>query len=454
MRYPGTKCRDWPRPGRRAVLATSIGLLLLPPACSRESTPVAKPADAAIKNVVIILIDTLRADHLGCYGYPRETSPNIDRLAAESVVFDRAFSVSPWTRTSVVSLFTSLHAPTHACQDREDSATSELVMMPEIFQAGGYRTYGLSTNISISAKFNLHQGFDEFTYFERSEWNELHPQRPDPGYVPIEGMMPKTLAWLDEVGDQPFFLYFHCTDPHFKYDPPREFMLWGTTPYHCYDGEVRYVDHHVGRLIDRLRALGKLDETLLIVTADHGEEWGDHLSMGHGHTLYNELLEVPLIVRHPSFTPGRRSEIVRLIDVLPTLIELCGLQAPEAELQGRSLVPLLRGMPDPEPEAEFVLGEVMYPSKVEAVSYQTDGWKLIWILQDARGKKDVWELYYTAHDGREKTNVLPLHPKFVAALRQTMDELRKDYTAKQVEGAKSMLDAETLEALRSLGYVE
>ena len=180
-----------------------------------------------IKNVVLVLVDTLRADHMGCYGYLRDTSPNIDRLARESVLFEHAYSVSPWTRTSIVTLFTSLNPASHACQDKDDSVADELVTMAEIFKDNGFRTGGFSTNISISAKFNATQGFDEFLYFERPVWNAAHPERRDPGYVPIEGMMPAVFTWLDRQGDQPFFLYFHSTDPHYKYDPPAEYALWG-----------------------------------------------------------------------------------------------------------------------------------------------------------------------------------------------------------------------------------
>ena len=442
----------------RAILTTATLLLLVSFGCSERAAPTAptsQPASSQIKNVVLVLVDTLRADHMGCYGYLRDTSPNIDRLARESVLFEHAYSVSPWTRTSIVTLFTSLNPASHACQDKEDSVADELVTMAEIFKDNGFRTGGFSTNISISAKFNATQGFDDFLYFERPVWSAAHPERRDPGYVPIEGMMPAVFAWLDRQGDQPFFLYFHSTDPHYKYDPPAEYALWGQeTPYDLYDGEIRYTDRYVGELIEHLRRSGKLDETVLVFVADHGEEWGDHLRMGHGHSLYNELLEVPLIVRHPSLTIGRRSEVVRLTDVLPTLVELCSLKTPEIGFQGRSLVPLLSGLPDPSPDDQFVLGEVMYPSKIEGLSYQADGWKLIWTMQDSTGKRDKWELYYAGHDGREKTNLLRANPELADKLRTALKELRAQYAAEQVEGVKATLSPDTLDALRSLGYVD
>lgn len=164
--------------------------------------------DHEIKNVLIMLVDTLRADHLGAYGYDRATSPNIDLLAAESVQFERAFSVSPWTRTSVVSMFTSMYPIAHGCQDKEDVASPQLTMMAEVFKANGFKTIGFSSNIGVSEDFNVVQGFDDFTYFRREPWFESHPSRTDLGYVPIEGMIPAAINALDEIGDSPFFLYF------------------------------------------------------------------------------------------------------------------------------------------------------------------------------------------------------------------------------------------------------
>jgi len=423
--------------------------------CSGDRTSAAAGGrNPNVRNLVIVLIDTLRPDHLGCYGYIRDTSPNLDQLAAESVVFDAGYSVSPWTRSSVVSLFTSLHPATHSCQDEEDVVADELVMLAEVLRDKGLRTGGVSSNISVSADFNMTQGFEHFQYVDRVVWSVLHPER-DPGYVPIEGMMADTYAWLDQVAQQPFFLYFHCADPHYQYMPPTEHQLWGdATPYDLYDGEVHYVDQFVGELIEKLRALKVLDETLLIITADHGEELGDHGFMGHGHTLYNELLQVPLIVRHPAFAARRRTEIVRLIDVLPTIVELWNCQSDGLRMQGRSLVPLLRGEADPSPEAHFIFAEVLYPKKMEGLSLQRDGWKFIWTYQDMRGKKDAQEFYAVTYDGREKLNYLVVHPNEAAAYRTAVVKMREEYAADKIEAVKKTLDPKTREALRALGYVE
>jgi arylsulfatase A-like enzyme len=413
------------------------------------------------KNVVIFLVDTLRADRLGSYGYDRDTSPNIDAFAADAVLFERAFSVSPWTRTSVASMFTSMYPVAHACQDKDDLAADALVMMAEILKANGFKTGGFSTNISVSDKFNMTQGFDEFVYFERETWFADHPGKPDPGYVPIEGMMSAALNWLLDVGDQPFFFYFHSTDPHWQYRPPPQFALWGDRRLgDLYDGEVRYTDYYFQEVVDHLSRLGKLDETLIIFTADHGEELFEHGGHGHGHTLYNELLQVPLIIRHPGLKAGRLSEIVRLIDVLPTIIDMFALEPGDALIQGRSLMPLLLGRADQAPQEQFVLAEVMYPSKIEGMSLEADGWKLIRTIEMQpnrgfpRGRRDAWEIYDMSRDPGEQENVVRFNPETLETTRKQLEALRSKFDVSGLEGKDADLDEETREALRSLGYVE
>lgn len=413
----------------------------------------------AIKNVLIFLVDTLRASHLGCYGYFRDTSPNIDKFASESVLFEQAYSVSPWTKTSCTSLFTSMYPVAHGCHDAGDSAADTLVMMAELFKARGFRTRGFSSNKSCSGDFNLDQGFDEFTLFDATAWKAAHPERPKIGYVPIEFMMPDTMKFLDEVGETPFFLYFHNTDPHAPYGPPSKYARWGErNPWNRYDGEILYTDDYFGRVIGKLRALGKLDETLIIFTADHGEEWADHGTMSHGHTLYNELLHVPLMFRHPSLKPARRTEIVRLIDVLPTLIEMCNLDGELATIQGRSLTALLSGKLDPMPEEQFVFAEVMFREKIQAVSLETDGWKIIWHIElkkfkglNRREAKNEWRLYYTRQDVGERINLSNVDAGEFANMKRKLGRVRAEKKKAQPPGLRVSIPPETLEKLKTLG---
>jgi arylsulfatase A-like enzyme len=437
------------------------GIVLLVAGCSNDSSTDAAPGQPMFKNIVIIVVDTLRPDRLGAFGYARDTSPNIDRFAQDAAIFEQAFSVSPWTRTSVVSMFTSMYPVAHACQDTNDSADDKLVMMAEIFKANGFSTGGFSTNISVSEKFNVAQGFDEFVYFERQPWFADHPGRPDPGYVPIEGMMADAFEWLLDVGDEPFFFYFHSTDPHWQYRPPAEFVLWGDQRLgDLYDAEIRYTDFYFQEIIDHLTRLGKIDDTLIIFTADHGEELFEHGGHGHGHTLYNELLRVPLILRHPGLQPRRVTETVRLIDILPTVIDLFDLESNGAMIQGRSLLPMLFGDIDPQPDEQFVLGEVMYPSKIEGISLEADDWKLIRVVDMQpnrgfpRGKRNTWELYNLATDPGELVNVVRFNPAVLESTRKRMESLREKFDASGLEGKDTDIDEATREALRSLGYVE
>lgn len=466
------------------LVLSALCALTAPPQEARSAAGEMTASTPGIKNVVVILADTLRASHLKCYGHYRDTSPNIDKLGAEGVLFEMAFSVSPWTRTSVVSLFTGLHPCAHGVQDRNDGASDELVTMAELFKARGFATGAFVTNVNATKPFNVQQGFDHAVFFDRKEFFAANPGRKDPGYVPIEGMMPETFKWLDAVGGKPFFLYFHCTDPHYNYLPPPPYDIWSRekesarraaqnlpplkpdewiegNPLDRYDGAIRYTDEYVGLLFEYFRTRGMLDDTLFVFTADHGEEWADHGAMGHGHTLYDEMLHVPLIFRHPSLSPARRSETVRLIDVLPTMIELCGLDAGAApRIQGRSLVPMLNGKPDPKPEEQFVFAEVDYPSKIVGVALELDGWKIIHTKSSqpikaqavAKGKKDAWELYYMRQSRAERVNLAQIATSELARMKAALDRMKSKYGADAVAPVQQSIDSQLDDALRTLGY--
>ncbi len=429
----------------------------VPPVAAAARPP--SHAAAPIRNVLVYLIDTLRADHVGCYGYFRDTTPTLDRLAAGGVVFENASATSSWTRPTVVSLFTGMYPVAHGVLSRDDSACDELVMMAELFRDRGFRTVGYSSNVSISAKTNTAQGFDEFTLFDPQEWQSPSPQRKHPGFVPVEGMIAAPLEWLSRVGDQPFFMYFHCTDPHAPYYPPPETALWQPdNAYNRYDGCIRNADAHLEKLLNHLSSLGKLEETLIIVTADHGEEWAEHQGAGHGFTLYREQLHIPLILAHPSLGATRRAEPVRQVDLLPTLVELCGLPGAAAPpIQGRSLVPLLRGESDPRPEEQFVLADIANPRNAEASALARDGWKVIWIAHSkpstrlAAEKTHVLELYHVERG--ESVNLAAVEPERARRMRAEMDALRQRLGSARMSCEKRGVDEQADRMLRTLGYL-
>lgn len=339
----------------------------MPPAL--DVPPVERPQPS--RGVVLLSIDTLRADHLGVYGYDRDTSPNLDALAARGVVFDAAFAHSPSTAISHMSLFTSLYPPEHGLEPPRHNALAETIpTLPEAFAAAGYRTAGHTEGGYMEGDHGFARGFEEWT---------------DPGFessTDVESTLDKGLAFLrsvagedDEEGDgEPFFLFLHTYSVHDPYEPPDAYRhrYWqGAPPTDLpasaetleaansgrldlsteqvdyfrsrYDDGIRYADQVVGRFVAELEALGLLDEITLVVTSDHGEEFHDHGRLLHTQVV-PELLHVPLFVLHPGLTPRRVTGPVRLVDLAPTVLDLTGVDAaalPAA--RGVSLMPELTG---------------------------------------------------------------------------------------------------------------
>ncbi|MEZ4653389.1 MAG: sulfatase [Candidatus Eisenbacteria bacterium] len=346
-------------------------------ACARERTP----APLRRPDLVFISIDTLRRDHLGLYGYGRDTSPTLDSLATQAVTFENAFVQASWTLPSHVSMMTSTYPLVHQVDTERRSIPETLPLLAESLQAGGYRTVGFVSWIYLAAKFGFARGFDRY--------HELLPpprlrDRSSKHSTRAHAVVDSVLAWADAYAadgrpdETPFFLFVHFFDPHMDYDPPLEDArrfdptlestedgtyralepyiagLHGTTTIPeslitrataLYDGEIRYTDREVGRLFGRLRTLGLLENAVVAVTSDHGEEFGEHGSMeGHQWTLYDDVLRVPLLISVPprmtEAPPGRRKEIVESIDLAPTLLAFAGIDLP-ASYQGRALQPLL-----------------------------------------------------------------------------------------------------------------
>ncbi len=329
-------------------------------------------ASAERPNVLLISVDTLRADHLGCYGYARPTSPEIDRLAARSVVFERAYASAPWTLPSFGSLFTSRRPSRHRAgvfTEREaawgrdagvlmkttENLRADLPTLAEVLRAAGWRTAGIHNNPYLGVETGIDRGFDAYRRYQ---------------YTAAAGT-DLALAWLDAHGAERWFLFVHYMDPHYPYAPPDPYAeRFGGEPFGAvetevpkldalrrsdvdpsvkrrmidlYDGEIAYTDAHVGRLLARLEEHGDLARTLVVFHSDHGDEHWEHGSFDHGQSLHAELLHVPLIVSFPARVPGGRrvAQRVRLIDVMPTILELCGVPAPDP-IAGRSLLdPLL-----------------------------------------------------------------------------------------------------------------
>ncbi len=315
-------------------------------------------------NVVLYVVDTVRADRLGVYGYEKPTSPRLDAFATTAVLFENAYAQSSWTRPAVASLFTGLLPPAHRTVGRRSVLPEDVTTLAEILAANGYEGMGLARNPNVGRAFGFAQGFARF----RSEDRERD-----------ETMLDRVRSWLDErqSADRPFFLFLHAIDPHGPYDPAPEFEEMfdaGAAPEEyrtvryllrlnrgeaapgpgtaealsrLYDAEVAQNDRAFGELLDELEIRGLGDDTAVVHVSDHGEEFAEHGRWEHGLSLYEEVLRVPLVMRLPGVAPRRVEAPAQHVDVLPTLLGYLGIEAPPTD--GRDLLSAgRRGDPPPD----------------------------------------------------------------------------------------------------------
>ncbi len=349
-------------------------------------------------NILVVSIDTLRADHLGCYGYDRPTSPAIDEFAARAAVFEDAHSSASWTLPSFASLYTSLYSTTHGCWKVDSRLESEHDTLAEHLRDAGWDTCLIVPHMFLSGQYGLQQGFthvDDSLVRTAIESNKV---------VSSPAMTEKTLAWLERKkqspDDSPFFLWVHYFDPHDLYLPHEGISeQFGTTEeIDLYDGEIRFVDLHVGRLLARVRELWG-DDVVVAIVADHGEEFGEHGHKRHGYSLYQEAVHIPFILQAPGFQPRRVPDLVSNIDFMPTILELSGVE-PRGRMEGRSLVPFLRGESLPPRGA---LSEVRWHDDQDMRCWREEDWKL---HEDRSHGKERDELYDLAADPKERANLI------------------------------------------------
>ena len=419
-------------------------------------------------NVIVYLVDTLRADHLGCYGGRRGTSPRIDGFAARSALFERAVAQSSWTRPAVASILTGLEPHRHGAEQRLEGLAASFDTLPEILRRAHYETAAFVSSAVITAKFGFGQGFDTF---EQRVKEDIEPEQPTSAWVNAQA-----LRWLDQRDrGRPFFLFLHTLDPHIPYTPAEAFRrrlapdadpragavenvvalrdhLRPTTARdekelpELYDAEIAGNDAAFGRLLAELEARD-LDEPLLLVfLSDHGEELFDHGGWEHGATLYQELVHVPLLLKLPrGVGAGRRiEETVRQIDVLPTVLDALSLAIP-GDLQGRSLLPLLQDQARRAPAAFSSLD--LDGRRIESVVLGSR--KLVHTL--AHDRRTVgFELYDLASDPGERRDLSPSAPAAVRGLSWLIEQrARADGPAAPAVD----LDPELERELRALGYL-
>jgi len=431
-------------------------------------------------NVLIVLVDTLRPDHLGAYGYERDTSPVLDRFAREAVVFEHATANAPWTKPSVATLLTSRPADDLGISGWFSNLEDSALTLFELFRDSGYRTFLMNGGSPhITPRSGFAQGVDDYAF---SPFADLDVDGWTRGTNSSPAIVQRLLDRLEGLGRKRFAAWLHFMDPHLPYaehehngrytDGRFDALVPGAievaevragadqlTPAErahleaLYDGQIRKLDDSLATLLEGLEGLGLLDETIVVVTSDHGEEFWEHGGFEHGHTLYEELVRVPLIVRIPGVAPHRPTRRVQHLDMLPTLLELVGRSPEGLDLDGRSFAPLARGeaLPvGPGPDAIQLGNTLIGPARRGSI---VDRWKLIETeVEDAPDAPRSSELYDLAGDPAEQLDRAAQEPERVATLTEGLPHGPEAPPPKQI--ATTELDDERLRMLKALGYVD
>jgi arylsulfatase A-like enzyme/tetratricopeptide (TPR) repeat protein len=414
---------------RRLRFPIPAALALLVASCSED-----RP-----RNVLLISIDTLRADHLGSYGFPEDTTPHLDALAREGARFENVFSPVPLTLPAHASLLTGTIPPLHGIHDNlSDGLGEERTTLAELFRGAGFRTGAIVSSFVLDSRFNLDQGFDTYDdEFEEEHKIAFLSERKGDETTRRAG------AWLESHRSEPFFLFLHYYDPHDDYAPPPPFdTRFASDPY---AGEVAFVDQQVGEVLAKLENLGLSESTLVVVTGDHGEMLEEHGEATHGYFIYENALRVPLILRGQGLGPGVVEQRIGLIDVAPTIASLMGLEFP-APVGGEDLSGWLRGGAPASPRRPHY-AESVTPNRYYGLSslfgIVVDRWKYI--------ETERPELYDLETDPEESRNVIDAHPQVAAGMGSALEEMLAKATAPS--GNEAELDEEALRRLASLGYL-
>jgi arylsulfatase A-like enzyme len=450
--------------------------------------------------IILLIIDTMRRDHLESYGYERSTSPTMTKLADEGVRFADNISQASWTKVSIPSILTSLYPSTHGIIDTTDRLPSSVTTIAEVLREAGYATWQTSS-VPFSGKLsNLHQGVD--VLHERTSIGDLDHSASKTARTYVD----RLLEWAGDHSDVPFFAFIHAFDPHSPFEPYAPYdALWGTTDGAAehergnglwegrmndlptkvqmdstdvdqelylqhekdwYDGSIRAADVEVARLMEGLEQLGIADETLIVLMSDHGEEFLEHGYHFHGNNAYGEMMNVPLIMHWPGVLPAGTvvEQTTESVDMMPTLLELAGITPPEAA-QGQSLLPLIV---DPDGVSDFgAIRRAAFSERVvvpaisfmglphDSYSIVLDGWKLIQNENQAEDWPE-FELYDHVKDPLNLEDVAEDHPDIVANLATELSTWREYAVSLRpppdTEAIES-LSAEEIARLRSLGYI-
>ena len=407
--------------------------------------------DGPVRDLLLVSFDTLRADHLGIYGVEPSYTPHLDAFAARAVVFESAQTTFPTTTASHMSMLTGLYPRAHGVRQPVEQLARGLPTAAQLLATAGFATAAVTENGMLRHETGIYRGFDRVREFRSG-----HGGRETPGH--IREVFAAGLEWLEAHPDERTFLFLHTYQVHGPYEPPEGFDPLGAEEpgIHAleqrrrrYAGEIEFADAEFGKLLEALERLGRLDRTAIVVTADHGEGFGDHgVSVSHGRTLYQNELHVPLVVSVPGGPAGRRTPLVSLADLTPTLLELAGIEH-EAVFQGRSLVPLLASREAPGFAGRAVFSEQGEGGAAFAARRGSEKWILDW-----RGQSLHFDL--GGDPGEEAASVDPAALARGRAVQRAYDEDAARVRAGQVADPEpeTELDPATEAELRALGYIE
>jgi arylsulfatase A-like enzyme len=478
------------------LLAVSISLMLISPFISMttakflaDQAKKTTRTDHRVKHVILLIIDTLRADSV----YPTDQNnlltPNIDELAQEGYLFTRAYSPAPWTLPAVASILTGLPVSVHLASKSASMLPDSLPTLAEYMRDAGYLTFGVVFNKWLAPRFNLSKGFMEYNFFPKnhnsfglSVLKQISPEQKLYPYKTAKEITDLAIRRIKAHRHEDFFLYLHYFDPHRPYKPPDEFIpdiqegtsldkeLLNPTVGDLrngtfvptkeqremikilYNGEVQYIDDSLGHLMDYFKELDLYDDSLIILTSDHGEEFWEHGGVDHGHTLYDEVLRVPLIIKLPGKWPGKvLNPVVSLEGIMPTVLEACGIAGGADYFPQGSYSSFLESSLHRQSEKPVVSTGQLFFEDRESVVF--DGRKFI--RHFITGREELFDL---AIDPDEKESLISSSPDLVIVAEQILEEhkqeserLRERFGVTGSEEAE--LDSSTLEHLKSLGYV-
>lgn len=436
--------------------------------------------------VILISLDTLRADHLGCYGYHRNTTPHTDSLSSQSALFSNVYATSPWTLPSHVSLLTSLFGVHHQVYKEDEKMDPSLITLADVLRQNSYFCSAFTGGGFVSALYGFSKGFDSYNQTTGGIWREDS----------AGSLGERVCRWLERNKEKKFFLFLHTYQPHNPYSSPtpyRNMFLQEDAPWKSidllhyiggkkgvfqplspekrqnvidlYDGEIRYTDEKlVHPVMEKLKELGLYEQSLIVLTSDHGEEFYDHQGWEHGHTLYDELLKIPLIIKFPEgrFAGRKVDSIVRLVDIMPTVLDELGLDFPDYEMDGRSLIPFLEGTESGD--RVFLAdkaGNIVKSHIPQKISMNRGSKKLILNKKFKPQDKsffvppppsiDPVEIFDIERDPQERRNAADRNAALANQIIEAINSLYQK--AKKRKKFKAQIDKETRERLKALGYI-